>query len=353
MPKMIDTMEAMLGSKFFSTMDLKSGFWQVKMAEDSRPYTAFMVSSLGIYEFLRMPFGLCNAPATFQHLMQNCLGELNLTYALIYLDDIVVFSNTEKEHVKHLAAVFEWFREHGLKLKLSKCHFFQKEINYLGHHVSAEEMKPGMDNVEGIAEMAPPKTVTGIHQFLGATGFYRRFIKGYTKIAQTINDLISDENSKLKNQPVKITPEAMEAFHLLKMKCMMAPVLAFANFEQPFWLETDASKDGLGAVLSQKQSDGKCHPVTYASRSLKGLEEKYHSSKLEFLALKWAVVDQFREYLQYQPFHVKTDNNPLTYVMLSPNLDATGHRWVAALANFNMPLEYQKRSNNKVADCLS
>ena len=169
MPKMIDTMETMLGFRFFSTMDLKSGFWQVKMAEDSQPYTAFTVGSLGIYEFLRMPCGLCNAPATFQHLMQFCLGMLNLTYALIYLDNIVVFSDTEKEHVKHLAAVFEWFREHGLKLKLSKCHFFRKEINYLGHHVSAERMKPGMDNVEGIAEMAPPKTVMGICWFLGTT----------------------------------------------------------------------------------------------------------------------------------------------------------------------------------------
>ena len=165
--------------------------------------------------------------------------------------------------------------------------------------------------------------------------------------------MISDENSKLKNQPVKITPEAMEAFHLLKMKCMTAPVLAFANFEQPFRLETDASKDGLGAVLSQKQNDGKYHPVAYASQSLKGSEEKYHSSKLEFLALKWAVVDQFREYLQYQPFHVKTDNNPLTYVMSSPNWDTMGHRWVTALANFNMSLKYQKGSDNKVADCLS
>ena len=286
MPKMIDTMETMLGSKFFLTMHLKSGFWQVKMAEDSQPYTAFMVSSLGVYEFLRMPFGLCNAPVTFQHLMQNCLGQLNLTYALIYLDDIIVFSDTKKEHVKHLAAVFEWFQEHGLKLKPSKCHFFWKEINYLGHHVSAEGMKPGMDNVEGIVEMVPPKIATGIRQFLGTTRFYRRFIKGYAKIAQPLNDLISDENSKLKNQPVKITLEAMEAFHLLKMKCMTALVLAFADFEQPFQLEMDASKDGLGAVLSQKQSDGKYHPITYASRSQKGSEEKYHSSKLEFLALK-------------------------------------------------------------------
>ena len=188
--------------------------------------------------------------------------------------------------------------------------------------------------------MAPPKTTTGIRHFLGTTGFYRRFIKGYAKIAQPLNDLISDENSKLKNQPVKMTPKAMEAFHLLQMKCMAVPVLVFADFKQPFRLKTDASKDGLGAVLSQKQSDGKYHPVAYASRCLKGSEEKYHSLKLEFLALKWAIVDQFHEYLQYQPFHIKTDNNPLTYVMSSPNLDTMGHRWVAALANFNMSLEY-------------
>ena len=114
-----------------------------------------------------MPFGLCNAPLTFQRLMQNCLGKLNLTYALIYLDDIVVFSDTEKEHVKHLAAVFELFREHGLKFELSKCHFFQKEINYLSHHVSAEGMKPGLDNVEGIAEMVPPKDSDGNPSVLG------------------------------------------------------------------------------------------------------------------------------------------------------------------------------------------
>ena len=214
-------------------------------------------------------------------------------------------------------------------------------------------MRPGSDNVEGIAEMAPPTTYTGIRRFLGATGFYCRFIKGYARIAQPLNDLISDDGSKLRGQEVKLTVEALEVFHELKIKCMTAPVLAFTDFEKPFLLETNASGHGLGAVLSQKQSDGKYHPVAYASHSLKGSESKYHSSKLEFLALKWAVVNQFREYLQYKPFKVKTDNNPLTYVMTSPNLDATGHQWVAALANFNMSLEYQKGSNNKVANCLS
>ena len=147
--------------------------------------------------------------------------------------------------------------------------------------------------------------------------------------------------------------EAKEAFDILKMKCMMVPVLAFADFEKPFLLETDASSLGLGAVLSQKQDDGKFHPVAYASRDLKGGEGKYHSSKLEFLALKWAMTDQFKEYLWYKPFTVRTDNNLLTYVMTTPNLDAIGHRWVATLAGYNMMIEYLKGADNKVADILS
>ena len=147
------TMESMVGAQFFSTMDLKSCFWQVKMAKDSQQYTAFMVGSMGVYEFLRMPYGLCNAPATFQWLMQNCLGELNLTYALIYLDDMIVFSKTEEEHLHRLRVVFTRFLEHGLKLKPSKCHFLLDEITFLGHEISANGMKPGTANLKAIAEM--------------------------------------------------------------------------------------------------------------------------------------------------------------------------------------------------------
>ena len=137
------------------------------------------------------------------------------------------------------------------------------------------------------------------------------------------------------------------------MKCLTAPVLAFVDFKKPFLLETDASIEGLGAVLSQKQDDGRYHPVAYASRGLKGGELKYHYSKLEFLALKWAMTEQFKEYLQYQPFLVRTDNNPLTYVMTMPNLDAIGHRWVAAMAGYNFEIEYIRGTDNKVANALS
>ena len=353
LPQMQETMESMVGARFFSIMDLKSGFWQVKMAKDSQQYTAFTVGSMGVYEFLRMPYGLCNASATFQRLMQNCLRELNLTYALIYLDDVIVFSRTEEEHFHCLWVLFSRFLEHGLKLKPSKCHFLQDKITFLGHEISADGMRPGTANLKVIAEMAPPKTYTEIRHFTGMTGFFRQFIKGYSKIAKPLNDLLEGEASKLKNEELELMPEALQAFEDLKKKCMTAPILVFADFKKPFRLETDASGEGLGAVLLQESDDRQYHPVAYASLELKGGEPKYHSSKLEFLALKWAVTEQFREYLQYQPFTVQTDSNLLTYILMTPNLDALGHHWVAVLAGYNMKLEYLKGSHNNIADTLS
>ena len=174
LPWMQETMESMVGARHFSCMDLKSGFWQVKMSEKAHQYTAFTVGSMGVYEFLRMPYGLCNAPATFQRLMQNCLGELNLTYALIYLDNVIVYSRTEEEHLTCLRAVFERFWESGLKLKLkpSKCNFFRTEINYLGHTILAKGIELGVEGIKTIVEMAPLRTYTGICQFLGATGYF-------------------------------------------------------------------------------------------------------------------------------------------------------------------------------------
>ena len=211
--------------------------------------------------------------------------------------------------------MFERFYDPGLKLKPSKCRFLRKQITFLGHEVSADGMKPGNLNLKGIAEMAPPANYTEVRHFLGMTGFFRRFIKNYAHIAKPLNDILEGEASKLKSEAVTFTPDALDAFEKLKMCCMMAPVLAFADFEKEFQLETNASSEGLGAVLSQKQPDSKWHPVAFGSRELKGGEAKYHSSKLEFLALKWAITEQFQEYLQYRPFTVLTDNNPLTYVL--------------------------------------
>ena len=274
-------------------------------------------------------------------------------YTLIYLDNVIVYSKTEEEHLVHLRAMLERFMEHGLKLKPSKCNFFHTKISYLGHKVSMAGMEPGTEGLKAIIKIASPAMYTQVHKFLGATGYFRCFIKGYARITKPINDLLQGKNSKLKSHPLGLPPDALMAFQELKMKCLTVPVLAFANFKKPFLLETDALIEGLGVVLSQKQNNGRYHPIAYASCGLKGGESRYHSSKLEFLALKWAVTDQFREYLQYQPFLVRTDNNPLTYVMTTPNLDAVGHRWVAAMAGYNFKIEYVRESDNKVADTLS
>ena len=232
--------------------DLNSGFWQVPMDEESKQYTTFTLGSMGLYECESMPFRLCNAPPTFQRLMQNCLGELNLTYCLIYLDIVIVFSETPEEHLQRMCVVFDHLRELGLKLKQSKCDVFKSEINYLAHHVSQKGVRPLKKNLESIAQCLPPNTYTKVKSFVGLVGHYQCFIKGFAKIAAPLYDLTSGDNKDKKSEHVDLSLEAWEAFDCLKAACLQAPILAFPDFNKPFLLETDAYGRGLGAVLSQK-----------------------------------------------------------------------------------------------------
>ena len=188
-----EALESMAGATHYSTMDFKSRFWQVKMATESQQYTTFTLGNLGFYEFTHMPFGLCIAPATFQCLMQNTLGELNLTYCIIYLDDVIVFGCSEEEHLEHLCIMFECFREFNLKLKPSKCSFFQSEIIYLAHHVSCEGIHPSWENVHAIEEFSMPETFTQVLMFCGLVGHYRCFIKGFAHIARPLYDMLGKE----------------------------------------------------------------------------------------------------------------------------------------------------------------
>ena len=290
--------------------------------------------------------------------MQNCLGKLNLTYCLIYLDDVIVFSDTPDKHLWRMHVVFDHLREHGLKLKPSKCEVFKSEINYLAHHVSQKGVLPSKKNLESIAECPPPDTYTKVKSFVRLIGHYRCFIKGFAKIAAPLYDLTSSDNKDKKSEHVDLPPEAREAFNHLKAACLQARILSFPDFTKPFLLEMDASGRGLGAVLSRKQADGWYHPIAYASHVMNETEQRYHLNKQEFLALKWAVTEQFHEYLSpygknRNEFVVHTDNNPLTYIFSSGNLDAAGQRWVACLASYNFSLEYQKGKDNTVANFLS
>ena len=323
------------------------------MEEASKQYTAFTVGNLGFFKCDCMPFGLCNVLATFQRLMQNCLHELYLIYCLIYLDDIIMFLQTTEEHLHRLHLVFDQFWEYNLKLKLSKCSLFKEEINYQAHWVSKQGIQPSDPNLKAIAECTLPQTYMEICAFLGLVDHYWQFIKGFAHIAQPLNEHIAGEGASRKSEWVSLLEDALGVFQALKQVCMSAPVLAFANYTKEFLLETDASREGLGAVLSPKQEDWWYHPVTYGSWALTVHEKNYHSTKLEFLAIKWAIMEHFKEYLLYRPFLVRTGNNTLTYIMTTPNLDATGHQWVGTLARFNFQLEYQKGQDNTIADMLS
>ena len=196
----------------------------------------------------------------------------------------------------------------------------------MAHQLSKRGVWPNDINVKAITEYAPPWTYTEIRAFLSLMGHYRWFIKGFAQIAQPLNEHLAGEGASRKLEWVSLSEKAPEAFKALKQSCMNSPVLTFADYTKDFLLETDALKEGLGAVLSQKQEDGWFHPVAYSSQALTMHEKNYHSTKLEFLVLKWAVMEHFKEYLLYQPFLVKTDNNSLTYIMITPNLDATGHQ---------------------------
>ena len=236
LPRICETLESLAGVAHYTTIDMNSGFWQVPMDDESKQYTAFTLGSMGLYECECMPFGLCNAPPTFQRLMLNCLGELNLTYCLIYLDDVIIFSHTEKEHLERMRVVFDRLREHGLKLKPSKCEVFWTEINYLAHHVSKEGVLPSKKNLEAIAQCPPPDTYTKVKSFVGLVGHYRQFIKGFANIAAPLYDLTSGENKDKKSEHLDLPLEAREAFDRLKAACLQAPILAFPTFANPsYW----------------------------------------------------------------------------------------------------------------------
>ena len=263
-----------------------------------------------------------------------------------------------EEHLRRMCVVFDHLCEYGLKLKPSKCEVFKSEINYLAHHVSRKGVLPLKKNLESTAQCPPPDTYTKVKSFVGLVGHYRCFIKGFAKIAAPLYDLTSGDNKDKKSEHVDLSPKAREAFDCLKAACLQAPILAFPDFNKPFLLETNASGRGLGAFLSQKQADGRYHLIAYASRVMNETEQRYHSNKQEFLALKWAVTEQFHEYLSpygknRNEFVVRTDNNLLTYIFSSANLDAAGQRWVARLASYNFSLEYQKGKDNTVANFLS
>jgi len=354
LPRIDEALESMSGSAWFSTLDLKSGYWQLEVEEGDKAKTAFTVGPLGFFEFNRMAFGLTNAPATFQRLMEHCMGELNFKKCLVYIDDIIVFAKTFEEHKERLQAVFEKLETFGLKLKPSKCSFFQNSVKYLGHVISADGIATDPDKINAIRTWPTPTKMEELRTFLGFAGYYRKFVSDYAKLVKPLNDLLA---RLLKpNGPAKPawswSPHCDDAFNEVVEILTSPPVLAYPDFEKPFILNIDASQDGLGATLCQSQNDSE-RVISFGSRGLRKAEKNYSGHKLEFLCLKWAVTEKFHEYLYGRKFTVRTDNNPLTYVTTTAKLDATGHRWLAALSTYDFELVYRPGRRNQDADGLS
>uniref|UniRef100_A0A3B1JWV6 Gypsy retrotransposon integrase-like protein 1 n=1 Tax=Astyanax mexicanus TaxID=7994 RepID=A0A3B1JWV6_ASTMX len=359
LPRIEESLDALSGARWFSTLDLASGYNQVPVAEQDKPKTAFC-TPFGLFEWNRMPFGLCNAPSTFQRLMQRMFGDQQYQSLLLYLDDIIVFSSSVSQHLQRLEVVLGRLQKEGLKAKLSKCVFFKQEVGYLGHVISNKGVSTDPAKIEAVAQWQRPRTVSELRSFLGFASYYRRFVEGFAQLAGPLHKLVAalvgSKTKKGSGQALGMawTAQCEQSFEALKARLVSAPVLAYADFSLPFILEIDASYSGLGAVLSQEH-DGAVRPVAYASRGLRPPErnmDNYSSMKLEFLALKWAMTEKFREYLLGHKCVVYTDNNPLSYLQ-SAKLGAMEHRWAAQLAAFDFEIKYRSGRSNKNADALS
>ena len=355
LPRIEETLTSMTQAQWFSTLDLASGYWQVGMAPRDQEKTAF-TTPLGLFEFKRMPFGLCNAPATFQRLMQQCLSGQLAESLFIYLDDVILYSCDFHSHLQHLDSVFQRLWKHGLKLRLDKCTLLQNEVKFLGHVVDRQGVRPDPDKVAAVRDWPTPSTVREVRAFLGLAGYYRRFVPSFAAIARPLNNLLIGVPNNVKSHKCSIdwTAECQNSFCALKTALTEAPVLAYADYNQPFSLYTDASGRGLGAVLAQVQ-DGRERVIAYASRSLHPTEQNdanYSSFKLELLALKWAVTEKFKDYLAGAKFTIYTDNNPVAHLQTA-RLGAVEQRWAAQLASFTFDIKYRPGKNNANADALS
>ncbi|XP_059819440.1 uncharacterized protein LOC132390922 [Hypanus sabinus] len=368
-PRVEDALACLSGAKWFSVLDLRSGYYQIPMSAADKEKTAF-ICPLGFFQFERMPQGISGAPATFQRLMERTVGDMNLLEVLVYLDDLIVFGSTLEEHEERLLKVLGRLNEEGLKLSLDKCQFCKSSVNYIGHIISREGVATDPTKIEAVITWPRPQKVGALRSFLGFCGYYRRFVKGYAKVCHPLTQLLCGYPPVGKKRTGNQRQDAggywnpaepfgsrwddqcEEAFRSLKRALTQAPVLAFADPQKPYVLHTDASREGLGAVLYQEHGKA-LRPVAFVSRSLSPSERNYPTHKLEFLALKWAVVDKLGDYLYGAKFEVRTDNNPLTYILTSAKLDATGHRWLAALSVYDFSLRYRPGSKNIDADALS
>uniref|UniRef100_A0A0A9XBE2 RNA-directed DNA polymerase n=1 Tax=Lygus hesperus TaxID=30085 RepID=A0A0A9XBE2_LYGHE len=345
LPNIEDILSKLGKCKYFTTLDLTSGFWQVKMKESSIPKTAFSTEH-GKWQFKKMPFGLKNAPSTFQRLMDNCLRGVQNEICSVYMDDIIVFSSSLQEHMVRLRCIFDRLRQANLKVQMDKTEFLRKEVGFLGHLITESGLKPNPKKIEAITKFPVPKTTKELKGFLGLLSYYRKFIKNLADITKPLTIRLKKGNKINVNDP-----DYIKCFEQCKTLLTNDPVLKYPDFEKPFILNTDASGVALGAVLSQK-FDNEIHPIAYASRTLSDTERKLSTIERELLACVWAC-QYFRPYLYGRKFTLETDHQPLQWLHSLKEPNSKLFRWKLRLEEFNFEIKYKKGKHNANADALS
>ena len=360
LPHTEELFDRLAGARYFSKIDLRSGFHQIFLAPEDRAKTAFR-TRYGHFEWTVLPMGLTNAPATFQNVMNSAFRHMLDRCVLVFLDDIVVYSRTLEDHARDVRAVFEQLRKYGLCAKLSKCELFRTEIEFLGHRVGRDGLRVMADKVKAVSDWPQPNNAHDVRSFLGLAGYYRRFVESFSKIAAVLHDLTHTADtgsqrsgSKAQPPPFVWTDKHQAAFDLLKDRLRNAPVLALPNPDLPYVVNTDASDYATGAVLQQDQGRG-LQPIAYCSHKMTDPETRYPVHDKEMLAIVRAL-GEWRTYLHgRQPFtiRIRTDHNSLQYFMTQPSLSARQARWLDKLADFDFKIEYVKGETNNVADALS
>lgn len=332
-------------ARFLSSLDIKSAYWQVSVKESSREYTAFTVPGRGLYQFRRMPFGLTNAPATWQRLIDRVIGADLEPKVLVYLDDIIIISNSFDEHLDVLGKVFDRLLQAGLTVSREKCQFCLPELKYLGYIVDRQGLRTDPEKVQAILELTPPQNVKEVRRLIGMASWYRRFVPNFAAIIAPLTQLTR------KHASWKWSSECTTAFQLIKDSLATAPVLTCPNFEKPFILQTDASSYGIGAVLYQENEHGQ-EVISFLSRALTRQERNYSTTERECLAVIWSV-EKLRHYLEGVHFTVITDHWSL--VWLHRLKDPTGRlaRWAVRLQPFDFTIIHRKGKLNVAADFLS
>lgn len=343
-PRIDDMLDRLSGNSWFSSLDLKSGYWQVKMHPEDKEKTAFSIRN-GLWQFTVMPFGLCNAPATFERLMEKILHKLLFEICLVYLDDIIIFGKSFEEMLKRLKQVFLCLRSSNLKVNPKKCFFFKKEIKYLGYLVSEKGIATDQEKISAVRDWPVPRTKKQLRSFLGFCSYYRKFVRGFSLIAKPLFCLTENLSKFVWTDQCEI------AFNELKERLMSSPILSFPNKEGQFILDTDASDHGIGAVLSQSQ-EGTEKVIAYFSRVLNKAERNYCVTRRELLAIVVSL-KFFHHYLYGRKFVIRTDHISLRWLMSFKNPEGQLARWLEWIQQYDFEIIHRKGNLHKNADSLS